>query len=265
MAGLRTALPLLGAVGAGLAACAFELGEVVDPAAASGSGGATSSAPAATVAGAGGAASSAAATASSTSAASTASGVSAGGGGAGGSGPAPTEGCADGHREAYLDAAQFPDIAACAGAFTVAGVTTAPSQSPQCSREAGDDGAKPDGAGCSVADLCAAGFHVCSDRADLEASAPTDACPPDVPAQTFFLSRETQDAGFACGGGTNNVAGCGSMLFNQDSGCAPFDTLLKQADCNASASWVCPGAADEESVNVVKPGLAEGGALCCRD
>lgn len=62
-------------------------------------------------------------------------------------------GCADGSREGFVDADQFPDIAACAGVF---------------SGHIGDTSANS---------LCATGWHVCS--------------PPDVPHDAAIVSSVT--------------------------------------------------------------------------
>src|SRR5262245_57355288 len=71
-------------------------------------------------------------------------------------------GCADGTREGYLSLQDDPRIAACAGAWSVAGLLADVTHTPLCDRQAGNTGgALTDGSGCTVADLCAEGWHVC--------------------------------------------------------------------------------------------------------
>jgi hypothetical protein len=198
----------------------------------------------------------------------------AGGGAGSGGGPVSDVGCADGEREAYLDEAAEPNIAACAGGFSVPGTVTAASLSPACGRQGGDDGANPAGSGCSVEDLCAAGWHVCESSADVASHAETGACPDfDLLADfQFYLTRQAQTPnGNECAafGATNNVVGCGNMgdylLFDP---CAPLDRRLRWFDCSASATWSCGAdnsASQLEAELVVKSGAPQGGVLCCRD
>ena len=61
-------------------------------------------------------------------------------GGAGGGAAGDPIGCADGERELFRKETESPNVAGCAGAFDVAGVTTSPSKNPSCGRGAGDDG-----------------------------------------------------------------------------------------------------------------------------
>src|SRR5438094_29432 len=119
-----------------------------------GGGGGFSSGPG-TTAGGGGASASAAASGGSGVTASASSATSTG---STASGTTSDMGCADGTREAYPDAMIEPNIAGCDGRFQLGGFTGAPM--PACNRQAGNNGAVQDGAGCNVADLCAAGWHV---------------------------------------------------------------------------------------------------------
>ena len=84
-------------------------------------------------------------------------GGAAGGGSEGGGGPV---GCSDDTRELFVDPSQWPGVAGCAGGFRVPGTVTAKGKAPQCNLQAGNDGQQKDGDGCSVEDLCAAGWHV---------------------------------------------------------------------------------------------------------
>jgi hypothetical protein len=175
------------------------------------------------------------------------------------------EACADGTREAYLGEAE---IGACAGAFDVPGVVSVASRTPSCSRQAGNDGARGDGVGCSVADLCAAGFHVCENVSDVRASASAGACPASG-GVVFWLTREATDDNGACMTmGQNNLVGCASGLgVGSDPTCAPLDAELRYTHCLASSVWECgsSAAANEEATLVTKSGSNEGGVLCCRD
>ena len=90
----------------------------------------------------------------------------------GGAGGAPSvvvslPGCADGTREAFVNVVRFPSIAGCAGGWTVPGVLTPASMLPACARAAGNSGLRPNGAGCTVEDLCALGWHVCLGAREL--------------------------------------------------------------------------------------------------
>jgi len=185
--------------------------------------------------------------------------------GAAGTGTTMTGGCADGTREAY---ASEERIAACAGAFDVPGVVTAASQSPACARGAGNDGSNAAGTGCSVADLCGAGFHVCRDVAEVQSAASTGACPP-ASGTTFWLTRQaTDDSGQCVAGGANNLVGCGAGLgVAAQASCAPLDTEVRYTHCQASSAWECGGSADanSEASVVTKVRSTEGGALCCKD
>ena len=58
-------------------------------------------------------------------------------------------GCADGTREGYTDLQLHPAIAACSGAWSIPGLVAANTLTPQCARQAGNDGALPAGVGCS--------------------------------------------------------------------------------------------------------------------
>src|SRR5262245_16585738 len=62
----------------------------------------------------------------------------------GGSGTAmPGDGCSDGVREAFVDAAMYPDVAGCAGGFQVPGIASGLALQPKCNRAGGNDGANP--------------------------------------------------------------------------------------------------------------------------
>jgi hypothetical protein len=196
-----------------------------------------------------------------------------GGGGSGGSGPTPdpTCGCADGFREAFLDRVAQPNLAGCAGAFDVPGVTTPESLTAACGREAGDDGKNPSGLGCSVEDLCSAGWHVCKSGSEVAARSATGGCEsPDPGSSAFWLTRQSQTEASECAAPVvvNNLVGCGNLGAAPAASCAPLLRVLGVDECIPSAAWFCgsgPEDALREATIVKKTGLAEGGVLCCRD
>src|SRR5450432_633381 len=201
-----------------------------------------------------------------------------GGAGAAGATAHPEIGCSDGTREGYLDESKYPNIAACAGAWAEPGLASMASRTPQCDRRAGNDGDKDDGRGCSVADLCASGWHVCeTGKAVLAAAGLTgcaDALAPFANNQpVFFVSRQ-RAVGLDCDDttqtGANNVYGCGNIGSAADkASCAPFTHMLRDSDCQVEPPWVCadgPVSTASTEYNVVtKETSAHGGALCCKD
>ena len=180
-------------------------------------------------------------------------------------------GCADGTREGFLDFDHWPWIAGCAGGFRIPGLGFGPGQSPQCQREAGNTGADPSGVGCSVADLCAPGWHVCADAAEV-ASRSDSGCEGAVPAgfALFFAVRAGASADGICAPGLdfrNDVHGCGSFGEPTHATCAPLDHKLSVTLCRTTGGlWSCGSTDDhlQETEHVSKPGPALGGALCCR-
>jgi hypothetical protein len=181
-------------------------------------------------------------------------------------------GCADGTREGFRTLADYPDVAACAGGWTVAGLVAPETQVPQCDRGAGNDGAHPDGAGCSVADLCAEGWHVCESAREFAAKASScDNAFPGGAVKMFFATRQ-RGPGTTCDPlnetGTNNVYGCGNFGSNANAACAPFMHMLRDADCKNNPPWMCVNGAinysTTELLDVTKPGSDHGGVLCCR-
>ena len=184
-------------------------------------------------------------------------------------------GCADGTREGYLNVGGYPLIAACGGGWQVAGLLSATATTPQCGRQGGNSGAHPAGAGCSVADLCAEGWHVC--RTALEvfqlAGDCKDAVGPAGAGHTFFVTLQ-RATGNTCPAandvGTNNLHGCGNFGSPEDRTCSPFMTMLQDTDCTANTPWLCPvttsgSVTHAEYETVTKAGSARGGALCCHD
>lgn len=195
--------------------------------------------------------------------------------------PADPTGCADGEREGFVDRMRYPRIAGCSGAWSVPGVRS--TLAPACNRAAGDDGARTDGAGCSPADICSSGWHVCRDKEEVAASSP-DGCagavPPGTPANgLLFITRQRSTNNIVCedratATGVNDLIGCGNLgtLLGAEKNCAPLDhALASQHDgaCDFNEAepplgpWVCGASSIRESENVVKERSDLGGVLCC--
>jgi hypothetical protein len=206
-------------------------------------------------------------------------------GGAGGSGNAGAAGtttgepgCSDGTREGFLDMTKYPSIAACSGAWDTPGLSTTAARSPQCDRRGGNDGDKPDGRGCSVADLCASGWQVC-ESAQAVAIATMgagclDAYAPSGGKPIFFVTLQ-RATGLVCdtsaqgSSGTNNLYGCGNFGSTADRSCAPFTRMLRDSDCANEYPWFCSdgplGTSQDEYDVVTKSSSSRGGVLCCKN
>jgi hypothetical protein len=175
-------------------------------------------------------------------------------------------GCADGQREGFLDATAFPDIAACSGGWTEAGIL---GKSPVCNRLSGDDSQNPDGISCSTEDLCAEGWHVCASPGEVATSSPTGCAGGGFPANTFYAAAVSGEGGGECTtDGTNDLFGCGSVGSGVSASCAPLDRTSEDECEDLSGEWDCPGSfligSDSEAEDVRKYGSAGGGVLCCR-
>lgn len=213
--------------------------------------------------------------------------------------PPPGVGCSDGQREGFLSLTDHPNIAACSGGFSVPGVTL-PSLAATCGRVSGDDSSNPEGGGCSAADLCQSGWHVCRGAPEVSAlssSGCNGAVPPGTPDRTlFFAVSQPSLMSSACvaGNGDNDVFGCGNLGngLPADRNCAPLDRVLASTQANRCGfneaepplgPWECRGGSDShfhEGALVTKSGCAgascsfdgravgvadKGGVLCCRD
>ncbi len=183
-------------------------------------------------------------------------------GSSGTTGEVSVVGCADGFREALLDEVAFPNVAACAGGFWVPGVG---SPTPQCERQGGDDGPLPDGMSCSIEDLCADGWHLCTSRQEV-AAAGLAACGPETWGGQFFATGQSGEGSNTCNDtGTNDVFGCGDVGYTNISGCAPLNRSTGNLCADLMGAWACNEDAYDEVAHLVKPGPGVGGALCCRD
>jgi hypothetical protein len=184
-------------------------------------------------------------------------------GGAGGGAPIDPIGCSDGQREGYFDPAAFPLVASCSGAWSVAGVMGA--LAPVCGRLGGDDGQKPDGIGCSAADLCAEGWHVCASSAEVAAASPSGCGGAADPQTLVFFATGQSGAGLSdCGPGENDLFGCGTIGTAPAPTCAPLDRTSADLCAALGAPWSCGLDGAKEATAVTKTGSDGGGVLCCR-
>lgn len=184
-------------------------------------------------------------------------------------------GCSDGTAEALLAES---GLAACAGAWSIPGVVD--DSGPACERAAGNDGRNPLGEGCAVADLCAAGWHVCRDAADVSAHGGDDACsslqPPDPEGGDSFIYLTRQRGGGPDGqscspDGSDEAAddawGCGTLGLEAVD-CKPLDRHLSITDegggCGEPYDCGIDPAAEGLHVTKREPALG-GGVLCCSD
>ncbi|HEV3029997.1 MAG TPA: hypothetical protein VG319_00065 [Polyangia bacterium] len=201
----------------------------------------------------------------------------AGAGTAGAAGQAASAGCSDGTREGFVDVNKYPNIAACSGAWDVPGLASTSSLTPQCDRRAGNDGAKPDGRGCSVADLCALGWSVCQSAHAVSVATANAGCNDAIatPGEigSYFVTRQRSN-GATCDTtntypGTNNLYGCGNVGSIADKDCAPFTHMLRDSDCQNLYPWECAdgpiGTATDEYTVVTKQTSSRGGVLCCKN
>jgi hypothetical protein len=188
--------------------------------------------------------------------------------------PDPTViGCSDGTREG-LDLATFPHIAACRGAWDHPGIID--TLTPLCGRAAGNDGINRAGTTCSVADLCAVGWHVCLGHADVELNGGGAHPCADLAGQTssFYATRQSGTevagiSGYCAASGDDDVFGCGGLGARPatvNSGCSVLDRVLSIDLGACAAPWGCGTDDQHEAANVVKATPASGGGvLCCKN
>jgi hypothetical protein len=147
-------------------------------------------------------------------------------------------------------------------------------RTPKCDRRSGNNGEIPSGIGCSVADICAAGWHVCDSLEEVVDLA--EDCRPALPAsfamRVFYVTRqraEDDECSNNNNEGLDNLHGCGNFGSIEDPSCRPFLYTLHQPDCFANPPWECDDPSslsfEGEMAVVVKRGSERGGALCCKD
>lgn len=176
----------------------------------------------------------------------------------------PDVACSDGTREGLVG---FSSIAACGGAWTVAGVVAA-DQVPTCGRAAGNTGTNAAGTGCDAADLCAEGYHVCRNKDDVTAHDGAAACAQLAGrSEEIYVTRQRGDhTTLTCAAGSSTMAddvyGCGGLGAAVTT-CGVIDAKLAlTGEC--PAPWGCGSGEAEEGSHVVK-GVGPGGVLCCAD
>jgi len=196
----------------------------------------------------------------------------------------PNVGCADGAREGFLDQDTYPEIAACNGGFQIPGLLA--ELKPTCNFAGGDDGENPSGAGCSAADLCAPGWHVCATALEVGQLSPTGCDGATLEDPAFYATRQSGPGCGLCATGFQSLPGCDDCTCvagclqtqataNDVFGCGnigdtPGDCGVLNSFSNDQCSllgppWSCSGNDCGEAHNVSKSSSAAGGVLCCHD
>jgi hypothetical protein len=175
-------------------------------------------------------------------------------------------GCADGTREWLLDRALFPQIAGCAGGWTVAGVHHVPPPTPLCADAGNDNIDNPAGTGCDVADLCAPGWHFCGDPIDVDAHLGGMPCFEATGISSAFFVTGAHSTGSAhCDPtGDNDLFGCGTVGV-MPGGCGGIDRSSGDGCVSLPSSWNCGTDGSNEAANVIKLAPTGGGAMCCKN
>ena len=211
----------------------------------------------------------------------------------------PEAGCADGQRDGFLSINNYPLIAACSGGWSIGGVTR-DDLTAECGHQSGNQSGNPDGNGCSAADLCAPGWHVCQGHQEVSEKSPAgcdDAVAPGTPNKgVFFAIHQNSTSNTMCDNSTeaNDVFGCGNLGNELSSGqnCGPLTRALASTQPNSCGyneaepghgPWQCLGGNQshfEEGALVTKNGCPNnscsydgysvgnqdrGGVLCCRN
>ena len=176
-------------------------------------------------------------------------------------------GCADGTREGFGATASYPDIAACAGGWSLPGLVD--TRAPACGRAAGNASQNPSGKDCNVADLCQVGWHVCEDASEVKTRSGGNGCAGAAfaaGAQVFFVVRQSGPGGAMCGEGENDIFGCGTVGAAPDATtCGVLDRFSHDLCSQLPATWACGSGDTSEASAVRKTAAANGGVLCCRN
>ena len=173
-------------------------------------------------------------------------------------------GCSDGGREGFVDMVAFADIAGCSGGWEDPGVLA--SLARACLEPIGDDSVLPI-AGCAPLDLCARGWHICSDGAETLAATADTGCASSTLAgdpSLFFIASISGPGNLVCGAGANDLFGCGNVGAGTG-GCGPFNRSSQDLCSALPAPWNCGASGVLEAEMVTKAGAEVGGVLCCRD
>jgi hypothetical protein len=173
-------------------------------------------------------------------------------------------GCADGVRDGFTNPQQYPNVASCAGGWSVAGLLAAVS----CSRNSGDDGNNSSGTGCAAADLCATGWSICASGASARDVSGLNTCSnayPPFSTGLFFASLQSSTGGAGCTAtGTNDIWGCATSEVGTTPACATLNRKAANLCSNMPSSWACGSDNGAEQTNVTKD-AGGGGVICCRD
>jgi hypothetical protein len=207
-------------------------------------------------------------------------------------------GCSDGTREGFKSLGLYPNIAACSGGWSVPGITRA-DLTQTCGGSSGNSATNKEGQGCSAADLCSGGWHVCRGKEEV-ASRSTTGCAGAYEGASdkslFFAVVQASNNGSICeaGAGNNDIFGCGNLGATLDGSkqCAPLNKVIASTspgNCGYNEAepnlgpWECHGGTDShyhEGQIVTKKGCSnsscttdghsvatwdKGGVLCCRD
>jgi hypothetical protein len=170
-------------------------------------------------------------------------------------------GCSDGSREGFTDIATHPEVAACSGGWSVPGILS--TTTPVCDHNSGDDSNNTSGAGCSVADLCAPGWHVCASSSDFTLHSPAGCSGLAAASGLFFASRQSGPGSKNCGAGANDLFGCGTIGPAPSGNCSPFSQFSNDLCSSLGTPWSCGSDGFQEANNVTKASSAKGGVLCC--
>ena len=211
----------------------------------------------------------------------------------------PEAGCSDGQRDGFLSISNYPLIAACSGGWSIGGVTR-DDLTAECGHQSGNQSGNPDGNGCSAADLCAPGWHVCRGHQEVTEKSPSgcdDAVAPGTPNKgVFFAIYQNSTNNTMCDDSSesNDVFGCGNLGNELSSGqnCGPLTRALASTQPNSCGyneaepnhgPWQCLGDNQShfaEGSLVTKNGCPNnscsydgysvgnqdrGGVICCRD
>jgi hypothetical protein len=168
---------------------------------------------------------------------------------------------------------------------------------PLCNRQAGNSGVNTAGSGCAASDICAVGWHICTDYNDVNVNSNNDGCKPagtGVSGQYLWLSRQSSTGCGKCALGksiaantcnsqscasgclqsaavSNDVFGCGNYgASTAGYDCAPFN-YFSYDKCSSISNyqWSCSPPTDPaglcETYTVTHSNPNNGGVLCCKD
>ena len=149
-----------------------------------------------------------------------------------------------------MDFNEFPNVAACDGAWTIPGIHNPDA----CNNKAGNDAIDPGGNGCSTEDLCADGWHVCKGDEEFGIASNGEGCflgdIGSVEEPRFYLARAQvdydqwemcMDSGPAGNlpMGSDGLLGCGNLgCFDAPNPCYYLE-VMSPAGCMALGDPGC--------------------------